>query len=191
MARPKRVEGEKTAYERMEDAFWEMLAEMPYHKMTGKELRERAGVSHNTFYYYFSDLDDMACKLFEGLNIAQGPMTAFAALQEGKDPANVVTAIPNFRERYRKVCLLAGSGSPMLVGMLRKAALTAWLTAVGLDEADLTPEDRIDLEFAFGGGIALIASGMVDDPTAFIHFPDREVGRGVLMKLQSLARRSG
>ena len=34
MARPKRIEGEKTAYERMEDAFWEMLAEMPYNAST-------------------------------------------------------------------------------------------------------------------------------------------------------------
>ncbi len=53
MARPKRVEGEKAARERMEDAFWNMLSEMPYHEMTGKELRGRAGVSHNTFYYYY------------------------------------------------------------------------------------------------------------------------------------------
>ena len=189
MARPKRVAGEKTAYERMEDAFWEMLAEMPYHKMTGKELRERAGVSHNTFYYYFSDMDDMARKLFDGLNIAQGPIAAFAALQQGKDPASVAATIPDFRERYRKVCLLAGSGSPMLVGMLRNAALTAWLDAVGLDEAELTTEDRIDLEFAFGGGIAVFASGMVDDPKAFMGFPDREIGRGVLTKFQELARR--
>ncbi|MDO4532206.1 MAG: TetR/AcrR family transcriptional regulator [Coriobacteriia bacterium] len=189
MARPKRVAGEKTAYERMEDAFWEMIAEMPYHKMTGKELRERAGVSHNTFYYYFSDMDDMACKLFEGLNIAEGPMTVFAAMQQGKHPASVVATIPDFSERYRKLCLLAGSGSPMLVGMLRKAAITAWLSAAGLSEADLTSEDRIDLEFAFGGGIALLASGMIDDPSALAGFPDREVGHGILTKLQNLAQR--
>ncbi len=59
MARPRRIEGRKTALERMEDAFWDMLAEMPYHQMTGRELRARAGVSHNTFYYYFASKEEL------------------------------------------------------------------------------------------------------------------------------------
>lgn len=189
MARPKRVEGEKAARERMEDAFWNMLSEMPYHEMTGKELRGRAGVSHNTFYYYYESLDDMARKMFEGLNIAQGPLTVLAVMQRGGAPAEVVEAIPDFPERYRRVRLLAGSGSPMIMGMLRDAVTVAWLDAAGLREEDLTPEDRIDLGFAFGGAIALLGSGAIDDPAALAGFSEREVGAGVLAKMQGLAQR--
>lgn len=103
--------------------------------------------------------------------------------------AEVVEAIPDFPERYRRVRLLAGSGSPMILGMLRDAVTAAWLAAVGLREEDLTPEDRIDLGFAFGGAIALLGSGAIDDPAALAGFPEREVGAGVLAKMQGLAQR--
>lgn len=187
MARPKRVEGEKTARERMEDAFWDMLAEMPYHEMTGKELRGRAGVSHNTFYYYFESMDDMARQMCEEINIAQGPLAVLAVLQGGGVAADAVASIPDFPERYRRVRLLAGSASPLIIGMLHDAVMAAWLGATGLKEADLTPADRIDLEFAFGGAIALLGSGAVDDPAALAGFAEREVGAGALAKLRGLA----
>lgn len=189
MARPRRVEGVKTAQERMEDAFWEMLAEMPYHEMTGRELRRRAGVSHNTFYYHFASMDDMARQMFRGIGIEQGPPAMLAILQGGGVAAEIAASIPNFAQRYHHVCLMAGSASPMIISMLHDAVMAAWINAVGLKESDLTPGDRIDLEFAFGGVIALMGSGAMDDPAAFVSFAERQMGAGVLAKMLALSQR--
>ena len=40
-------------------AFEEMLLEMPYSKISVKELCERAMVNKKTFYHYYSNLDDL------------------------------------------------------------------------------------------------------------------------------------
>ena len=52
MARPKRDPDKKTAFERIEDAFWDILSEKPFDKITISELSKRAGVNHNLLYYY-------------------------------------------------------------------------------------------------------------------------------------------
>lgn len=187
MARPKRIAGVKTAYERMEDAFWEMLAEMPYHDMTSKELCVRAGVSHNTFYYHFQDLDDVARKALARVEIEKGPLTVLEMLRQARPAEDAIAALPGFRERYRKLHLIAGSGSALLVGLLQRTAMDAWLNAAGIEESDLTPEDRVDLAFVFSGVIGLM--GSAEDPIVLAGFPEREVGRGALAKLQSLAQR--
>ena len=79
MARPKRIEGEPTARQRMEDAFWGMLADMPYHKMTSREVCKRSGVSHNSFYYHFENLDDMARQMLNGLFVPERPPRGWRA----------------------------------------------------------------------------------------------------------------
>ena len=38
------------------DAFWELLEENPYNKITVRLIVERCGVNRNTFYYYFQDI---------------------------------------------------------------------------------------------------------------------------------------
>lgn len=41
------------------DAFWELLDEKPYNKITVKNIVERCGVNRNTFYYYFQDIPSL------------------------------------------------------------------------------------------------------------------------------------
>lgn len=42
------------------DAFWELLDELPYNKITVRLIVERCGVNRNTFYYYFQDIPALA-----------------------------------------------------------------------------------------------------------------------------------
>lgn len=42
------------------DAFWALLEEKPYNKITVKLIVERCGVNRNTFYYYFQDIPALA-----------------------------------------------------------------------------------------------------------------------------------
>lgn len=42
------------------DAFWQLLEEKPYNKITVHNIVERCQVNRNTFYYYFRDIPDLA-----------------------------------------------------------------------------------------------------------------------------------
>ena len=189
MARPKRVEGEKTAYERMEDAFWDMLAEMPYHDMTGKEVRVRAGVSHNTFYYYFENMDDMARKMFDRIVITEAPLVILSVMAGDSTIDDAKARIPQGELRIKRISLLARSGSSLLTDMLRETLINAWLNTVGLEEDDLTEADRMDLTFMFGGVITLLSSDYTDDTDLLTAFAQGEIGQGMFRKMQQLAKR--
>lgn len=42
------------------ETFWQLLEEMPYSKITVKEIVDRCHVNRNTFYYHFQDIPAMA-----------------------------------------------------------------------------------------------------------------------------------
>lgn len=42
------------------DAFWQLLEEKPYNKITVHNIVERCQVNRNTFYYHFSDIPALA-----------------------------------------------------------------------------------------------------------------------------------
>lgn len=67
MARPKRHSSDLPAYTRIENAFWQLLEEMPFDKITVSALSRRAEVNHNMIYYYFDNIQDMAQKLFDAI----------------------------------------------------------------------------------------------------------------------------
>jgi len=43
----------------IQNAFWQLLEERPFGKITVKAVVERCGVNRNTFYYHFQDLRDL------------------------------------------------------------------------------------------------------------------------------------
>lgn len=85
MARPRKDEAGPSAYERMTAAFWSLLEEKPYSAVTVKRITQRAGVNHNTFYYHFENIDDMAVKMFENV-IPTRLIDMMAAVSMGKPP---------------------------------------------------------------------------------------------------------
>ena len=48
------------------DAFWELLEEMPYNKISVRLIVERCGVNRNTFYYYFQDIPVLVEEILNG-----------------------------------------------------------------------------------------------------------------------------
>ena len=41
------------------EAFWQLLDEKPFNKITVKNIVELCGVNRNTFYYHFSDIPQL------------------------------------------------------------------------------------------------------------------------------------
>ena len=51
--------GEKTK-ETIIDAFWQLLEEKPFNKITVQNIVERCHLNRNTFYYHFQDIPNLA-----------------------------------------------------------------------------------------------------------------------------------
>ncbi len=191
MARPKQNTGEKTAMERMEEAFWNMLEEMPYTEMTCKELYGRAGVSHNTFYYYFHNIEDVAECMLDRAMIKEMPAILLSTIGTGQNLDETIRSVPNFDDRFRKVHFIAKNGGPLLKQCFPEALAKFWFPALGIDEADLTPEDYVDFTFILNGAVAILGSDNITDISDVAAFVEREIGRGIVAKISHLRERSG
>lgn len=190
MARPRKDAHEKPAKQRLEDVFWEMLAEGPFSGMTIKAISARAGVNHNTFYYHFGSLEDMAEKLFEK-NMLRSMIVAIAQRLRSADPVSEVMEL-NAEEldRLHKVQLFARSDSPFLTGLLNDSIRSVWLEILGVDEKTLSADELVDIDFAVGGEMALMRQedSPLDGKT-LARFAARPLGQGVFAMLSELEER--
>ncbi|KFI46014.1 transcriptional regulator, TetR family [Bifidobacterium bohemicum] len=60
MSRPRHDSSQPSATIRMEEAFWELLEEKRYSKITVTDIVERADVNRNSFYYHYNKLNALA-----------------------------------------------------------------------------------------------------------------------------------
>lgn len=71
MARPRKDAEGPGARERIVEAFWQLIAHEPYAAITIRGLCAAAQVNPNTFYRYFTCMDDLAKQAFDE-NLAEG-----------------------------------------------------------------------------------------------------------------------
>lgn len=155
MARPRMGEG-PSAVDRLEAAFWDMLGEMPYDQMTVGALARRAHVNHNTVYYHFGNLEELAEGVFER-NLMPGLAARLMALMASGD-GHLPPQEPDetLALHFERACLFARSDSSLLQRIFRNGMRRTWLEALGIDERALTPAQACDLTFVFGGLTALL-----------------------------------
>ena len=189
MARPRRINGEPTAYERIREAFWQELAEKDYAKITVTSLAKRAGVNHNLLYYYFDNIDEMAVRFFSE-NI-EGDFSAqflIRALLSGEDVSAFVDE--SARKRMLRVRLYARGDSAYLTGIFQNAVLTTWLDGSDLTWKDLSFEEQFDLRFVIGGLTTILGlTEFSDTPDKLLGFTEREIGRAARTTLNRIRGR--
>ncbi|MGI6216617.1 MAG: TetR/AcrR family transcriptional regulator [Coriobacteriales bacterium] len=195
MARPKADSNKPSARERIETAFWDMLASVPFSQITVSAISSKAGVNHNTFYYHFSSIEDLAEKVFLDnmlpqlplimLPVLSGDQSKSGGLEEGDGPdPEVVSA------HFRRARLYASSGSALLTGILRDSIMRLWLDTAGLEDSQLIPSERDQLAFIFGGIVSMIAEmGDEADVGRMAEMVGSPLGKGVLASLTAIATR--
>ena len=184
MARPKRDSNIKPARTRIIEAFWKLLANNPYHDITIQSLSIEAGVNHNTFYYHFQDIDDLA-----NLDSEASHRLLDNLFSVSPDP-EVLLQSKELLLRGSRARLFTRGDSTYLVNIFKSAVSSAWLEAIDLTYDDLTPEDKMDLEFIFSG-LTTIIGQTIDNPDA-PQPPElfrRELGVGILATLNRLKTR--
>jgi AcrR family transcriptional regulator len=189
MARPRRNTGEKSAYERIRDAYWKLLSEMPYSRITIEALSREAGVNHNSIYYHFDNIEDMAVRLFEENlegDVAKTLITAF--LNESASlPA--IASDKDLLARIQRTRLYMKSENPLLSRLVKKRLKREWFDSIGISEECLSWENRADIEFIFSGIIDVVGSDLFEaDPVSVMTMNQRTLGKGAISALKELSR---
>ena len=185
MARPK--SSDVDAKKRLSEAFWDLLSRQPYNQITVKSLCSTAKVNHNTIYYYFSSWEDMVVSFFLDNLDEEIPQTIFDAVVTGNINPDLLINDQSLILRWQRVRLFAGSESEFLKAIFLDSVRRAWLHKLGLKEADLHTEEKMDLDFILNGISSLLGNKEYSAPSYFTGFFRRNLGKGVRETLYQLS----
>lgn len=177
MARPRYQRDEQTAREKIVEAFWRMVEDGPYDKVSVRGLVRESGVNKNTFYYHFEDVDDLARQATRDVLEPALLLELLSMMQGGAAHVQARFHDPGFAKRIRRVRTVArAKGTPELQDKLKQAIADAWATARGFAFSDLDEPQRIALEFALGGIMSVLAHTNEDGSETT---PDQVIESGV------------
>ena len=64
MARPRKAQEELKATVKIEGAFWRLLETQSFSEITVRLISQESGTNRNSFYYHYTDINDLAYKAF-------------------------------------------------------------------------------------------------------------------------------
>ncbi|MBC2888303.1 TetR/AcrR family transcriptional regulator [Gordonibacter massiliensis (ex Traore et al. 2017)] len=155
MARPKYREGELTARERLEDAFWELLAQHPVGEITVGMLCARAGCNRGTFYYHFEGIEDMAARVAAESLPNQIPALVRGYLADGAVSVDFDEAAK--RDVERLALLVGRHSSPELARTVKAALVKSRLDDLGIEWESLGAQGRVIVSFMADGLLGALA----------------------------------
>ena len=178
MGRPKK--NESRAIDRIAEAFWEMLETCDYRDITIKSLSAKARVNHNSIYYYFKSIDDLAERLFAREYESSICNELFAQMVSGSvDLPRLLHAEDDLR-KFDHIRLFAASESSHLRSVFISNVRTGWLKHLGIPEDRLSPDDRMDIEFILNGVTAILGSSSPRlDAASLNRFLGRDMGKSI------------
>ncbi len=187
MARPKKILGELSAPERIENAFWKLLSQYAYNEITIKLLAAEAGVNHNLIYYYYTNIDDIARSAFEHTLLSNLPQLLQMLLSDTKNLEMLFESEKALPTNFQHVRLLASSDSSFLVNLLKNGLKDAWLTQAGKSMEQLSELDTLELEFIFSAIVSVMRIVPEERSHALIlQFMNDNLGQSVLATLHRI-----
>lgn len=187
MARPKYNKNETPAKDRLDNAFWSLLKENKYQNITIKALASEAKINHNTFYYYYESIDDMAQKVFND-NLANDLTEQLLDRLSSYNVCDVISInFEMFTEKGAKSRLYARGESAYLLNIFKDSICNAWLTGIHVSKVNLSYSEQIDLEFIFCGLVSILGkSFQANKVTEIISIFERDLGQGIISTLNHL-----
>lgn len=161
MPRPRRDSEILPAKDRLENAFWELLSEREYNKITVTDIVRTADVNRNSFYYHFSGLPELADSAIlhavEDTPMPGVPGRDFDPDTEWRKHVTALLCDPEQRQRLDQLALLAGPhSSPELVSSLKEFGRLTMISVLGLDADNLDLKTDLMLDFTVGGMLAVL-----------------------------------
>ena len=187
MVRPRCDAPGPNAAERLIDAFWEMLARMPYGSITISGISREAKVSPNTLYYHFDGILDIAQTAIAS---ELSDEVADAIVDQTEKKGIVLARLlgdPRNATRAERIRLVAASGSSQLTSMLVDMLKQKWCALAGIAPGELSFEEELDLDFIYGGVVVVLASYRTKGGfETLVRFFDRPLGEGIAATMTNL-----
>lgn len=191
MARPKANQEGPTAKERLEEAFWASLDEAPYSALTVKSIAKRAKVNHNTFYYYYENIEDMVDQMFLA-NIPIGFINLLmGVILENRASFEDIEISEDMEQRFHRVRTLFNCGSADVIRKVRAVALTQWIKRLGIADDEITEGDKARIAFLWGGISSLMAAEQSSTIAGYIAALQDGIADAARMLVQRVAEDHG
>ncbi|TPF92582.1 TetR/AcrR family transcriptional regulator [Bifidobacterium sp. UTBIF-78] len=161
MPRPRHDSEVLPAKERLENAFWELLADRDYRKITVTDVVREAGVNRNSFYYHFSSLPELADSAIlhqvESSTVQHRPDPNGDAEEQWSERVTALLSDPEQRQRLDRLALLAGPHSTLdLTESLRDFARLQLFSMLQLNPEHVDLKTDLMVEFTVGGLLAVL-----------------------------------
>ena len=118
MARPRYATGDPTARDRLIEAFWSLLGDRPYTKLSVVDVVRTARVNKNTFYYHYADLEELAHDAVEQTLDPEAMLAILTALSHPN--AGLAPQVsPELTARVDRLGLIAGALGPSCLASAR------------------------------------------------------------------------
>lgn len=158
VARPRSDQVGPSARARIEASFWDLLAEDATRAVTVRRVVDHAGINHNTFYYHFDNVEDLARKSF-GESAAKGVLNVLPLMMaKGSFDPDLLVGNESLRVGYGRARSLVRSGSPLFVGIVQRELAYQIEKRIGVGWDDLTDSERARVVFLWGGLSSLVAT---------------------------------
>lgn len=160
--------------ERIEEAFWGLLADRGFQKVTVRALSERSGINRGTFYLHAEDKYDLLSQVEDRMH--QGMMGGAAIAPDGsyedRVPSMVAPMIAGSRfvyeNRERVLLLMGDTCDPLFFSKYASKVKAAMLGDIG----NLLPEQRYALALMEGVVGSLfgewVRGGMKETPEEYV-----------------------
>lgn len=161
MPRPRRDSEILPAKDRLENAFWDLLADREYQKITVTDVVRAADVNRNSFYYHFSGLPELADAAIlhevENLPVPQAPKLNTDPSEAWVTYCRMLLQNPTQRQRLDRLALLAGPhSSTELREALRDFLRMTLVTLLDLDQDEIDVKTNLLLSFTIGGLLSML-----------------------------------
>lgn len=165
MPRPRRDSNIPPAKQRMEDAFWELLADREYRRITVTDVVRKAQVNRNSFYYHFSGLPELADAAILAeiktsplmQEVPPNPGNGVDLKEQWRKHVTQLISTPRERERLNRLAMLAGPhSSPELVESLRDFERLSLMEMLELDPEHIDLKTDLMLDFTVGGLLTVL-----------------------------------
>lgn len=186
MARPKQSENSVTVKERIENAFWLLLSKNDYEKISIKMLSAEASVNHNSIYYYYRNIDEIAKSAFDNTIISDLRPIMNQGFTDLRTIEEFIASQPEVATRIKRVRLFASANSIYLQTLLKDRLLNIWLSQTDKDFKELQRLDQIELDFIFSAIVSMLANKeeiSIEDMEAFIQ---DDLGQSLLRTMKRI-----
>lgn len=156
-AAPGRTRAVEPMKERLADALWGCLAEKDLSEVSVGDVIEAADVSRGSFYYHFSDLDDLVAWAL-GRELLDSDREGHSFVLLAACPASPAQESPLVERSISRACLLLDRGGMSVVyDVALGATLEVWRRALAPRGGELPDAVVAQLEYATGGIVGMLS----------------------------------